>query len=153
VIGIRAAGLVVCVLVLGTAPAGCVAPAPTTSAYEAKATQAAKAAVSAARTALIAEDAWAHTRMLSPYLETTVVNSEQALGGVRTSFDSVQPPATDSADALREALDPLLEQADSALSDLRIAVRRDDPGAMASAADDLSAVADRLAAFTQEHGG
>ena len=131
--------------------AGCVTPAPTTSAYAAKAGNTATAAVSAVRTALVAEDAYAHGRMTAAYLETTLVDAEDTLGSVRTTFDSVQPPDTPGADDLRAALDPLLEQAGSGLTDLRIAARRDDRAALASTAADLGAVADRLDAFAQEH--
>jgi len=72
---------------------------------------------------------------------------------VRATFDSVQPPATSAADELRAALDPLLESAASDVTELRIAARRDRTGALASAADDLSGIADQLEAFAGEHGG
>jgi hypothetical protein len=143
----RLGGLIVPVLVL----AGCVTPAPTTSAYEGKAGNAAQAAVSAVRTALLAEDSYSHDRLTGAYLETTLVAAEDAIGSVRTSFDSVQPPDTHAADDLRGMLDPLLEQAGSGLTDLRIAARRDDRAALASTAGDLGGVADRLDAFAQEH--
>jgi hypothetical protein len=145
----RCLGLALCAAAL----AGCVAPAPDTSAYESKAGTAASAAVSAARTALTAEHTYLADRLPSSYLEQLLVESEDALGSVQTSFDSVQPPATSGADALRQALDPLLEKAGSSLTDLRIAARRDRPADLRSAAGDLSAVADKLDAFAQEHGG
>src|SRR5215207_3900466 len=101
---------------------GCVAPAPTTADYESKAAMAADAAV-----------------------------AEEALGSVGATFDSVQPPATAGADALRETLDPLLEDAGSAVTDLRIAARRDARDDLADTAAELSDVADDLEAFGTEH--
>jgi hypothetical protein len=139
------------VAVLALLLTGCVTPAPTTSAYAGKAANTAQTAVSAVRTALLAEDAYARGRLTSAYLETTLVDAEDSLGSVRTTFDSVQPPDTRAADDLRGELDPLLEQAGSGLTDLRIAARRADARALASSAADLTGVADQLDAFAQEH--
>ena len=130
---------------------GCVAPATSTSSYEAKAAMTADDAVSAVRTALLAQDAYLDGRMTAAYLETVLVESEGAVGSVRTTFASIQPPATAEADALRAELDPLLEEADSGLTDLRIAARRDRPDDLAATAEDLAPVADELEAFGQEH--
>jgi hypothetical protein len=144
---VRAGGLVGLALLL----TGCVTPAPTTSAYEGKAGGTAQAAVSAVRTALLAEDAYAHGKLTAAYLESTLVDAEDSLGSVQTTFDSVQPPDTGAADDLRGTLDPLLEDAGSGLTDLRIAARRDDAAALTSTAADLTGVADKLDAFAQEH--
>jgi hypothetical protein len=145
---VRAARAALLAALLGLA--GCVTPAPTTSAYAGKAGSTAEAAVSAVRTALLAEDAFVRGRLTAAYLETTLVDAEDTIGSVRATFDSVQPPDTPAADGLRGTLDPLLEQAGSGLTDLRIAARRDDRAALASTADDLGGVADRLEAFAQE---
>jgi hypothetical protein len=130
---------------------GCVAPAPDVPSYEQKAATAAQAALSAARSALVSERAHRADRLPSTYLEPVLVDAEEALGSVRTSFDSVQPPT--GADGLRRALDPLLEKAGSAVTDMRIAARRDAVPDLSSAASDLSATAKKLEAFSQEHGG
>ena len=79
------------------------------------------------------------------------MDAEEALGSIRTTFDSVQPPATRAADELRRTLDPLLESAASDVTELRIAARRERPGALATTADDLAGVADQLEGFAQEH--
>ena len=130
---------------------GCVAPAPTTAAYESKAAMTAQAAVSEVRTALLAEDACARNRMTAAYLETVLVDAEESLGSVQHTFDSVQPPDTMAADDLRSTLDPLLADATSGLTDLRIAARRDDTGELESIAGELSGVADQLEAFGKQH--
>jgi hypothetical protein len=139
------------VAVLALLLTGCVTPAPTTSAYEGKAASTAQAAVSAVRTALLAEDAYARGKLTAAYLESTLVDAEESLGSVQTTFDSVQPPDTRAADDLRGTLDPLLEDAGSGLADLRIAARRDDAAALTSTAAHLTGVADKLDAFAQEH--
>jgi hypothetical protein len=130
---------------------GCVAPAPTTADYESKAAMTADAAVSELRTALLAEDAWARNRMTAAYLETVLVDADESLGSVTNTFDSVQPPDTTEADDLRATLDPLLEEAGSGLTDLRIAARRDDTAELESIADDLSDVTDQLETFGKQH--
>jgi hypothetical protein len=143
----RLVGPAACALIV----AGCVAPAPDTSAYESKAAMTASAAVSAARTALMATDAYDADRLGASYLEPVLVDAEQTLSSVQASFDSVQPPATDDADALRSTLDPLLTAAGSALTDLRIAARRSRPSDMSTAADDLRGAADQMDGFAEEH--
>ncbi len=132
---------------------GCVAPAPDDAAYESKAVLTAQSALSAARTALLGTRTHADDRLPGTYLEPVLVDAEQALGSVRATFDSVQPPATPAADELLATLDPLLESAASDVTELRIAARRDRPTALRSAAADLSGVADQLEAFAEERGG
>ena len=131
---------------------GCVAPAPTTDAYESKAAMTAQAALSAARTAVLATRAHADEQLPAPYLESTLVDAEKAIGSVQATFTSIEPPATDAADRLRSTLDPLLGDAASAVTDMRIAVRRDRPTALSTAAADLAHAADELERFSQEHG-
>ena len=145
----RALGTIVAAagLLLG----GCVAPAPSASAYEAKAGMTADAAVSEVRTALVATDAYLLGRMGAAYLETLLVEAEEALGSVHDTFDSVQPPAAPSADSLRDTLDPLLQEAGSALTELRIAARRDRDDDLRTTADDLTGVAEELEAFGKQH--
>ena len=131
--------------------AGCVAPAPTTSAYESKAGMTAEAALSELRTALVATDTYTRGGMPAPYLETLLVDAEESLGSVITTFDSIQPPDAPDADALRNELDPLLEDAGSGVTELRIAARRDDQAGLTTTADGLTGVADELEAFGKQH--
>jgi hypothetical protein len=148
----RAPGPVIAVVaVAGLLVGGCVTPAPSTSAYAAKAGMTADAAVSEVRTALVATDSYLHGRMTAAYLETLLVEGEEALGSVHDTFDSVQPPAGPGADSLRDALDPLLEDAGSAVTELRIAARRDRSDDLRTTAGDLTGVADDLEAFAKQH--
>jgi hypothetical protein len=132
---------------------GCVAPATDTASYQQKALLSAQAAVSSARTALIAEQTYSEGRLLSTYLDPVLSEAEDSIGSVTSTFDSVQPPTTATADALRSTLDPLLQDAGSAIADLRIAARRNMTADMDSSAHDLRAAADKLDAFAKEHGG
>jgi hypothetical protein len=132
--------------------AGCVTPAPTTSAYEAKAAMTAGAAVSAARTAVLAAQAYADGQLPATYLEPTLVDAEDALDSISSTFTSIQPPPTPAADDLRGQLQPLLDDASSAVTDMRIAARRDRAAELSAAADQLAAAADDLDAFAAEHG-
>ncbi len=138
-----------CVLTLS----GCVTPAPDDPAYESKAASTAVAALSASRTALLATRTYAADRLPGTYLEPVLVAAEESLDSVRSTFDSIQPPPTAAADGLRNDLDPLLESAGSAVTDLRIAARRNRSDDLDSAADDLTGVADQLESFAQEHRG
>ena len=80
--------------------AGCVTPAPTTSAYESKAAMSAQDAVSAARTAQLATQAYADGKLPATYLEPTLVDVEKTLGSISATFTSIQPPDTTAADDL-----------------------------------------------------
>jgi hypothetical protein len=132
---------------------GCVAPAPTTSAYESKAARTAEAGRSQVQTARMAAQSSLRGRLQQAYLETTVSQAEDAFGSVQSTFDSVQPPDDPAADRLRDNLDQLLTQGSDGLGQLRIAVRRRETDQVAAAERSLGAVAARLDRFAQEHAG
>jgi hypothetical protein len=131
--------------------AACVSPAGTTEVYEAKAALTAKDALSSARTADLAVQSFAHGKLTEAVLEVLLQESETAVGSVTSTFDSVQPPPTTAADALRDILDALLARADSEVRELRIAARRGQRGELSQQAGALSVTADRLERFAQEH--
>jgi hypothetical protein len=139
------------VAVAGLLLGGCVTPAPSTSAYESKAGMTADAVVSEVRTALVATDSYLQGRMTAAYLETLLVDAEESVGSVHDTFDSVQPPGAPGADSLRDTLDPLLEDASSGVTELRIAARRDQKDDLRTTAGDLSGVADELEVFAKRH--
>jgi hypothetical protein len=143
--------LVSVVAVAGLLLGGCVTPAPSTSAYESKAGMTADAVVSEVRTALVATDSYLQGRMTAAYLETLLVDAEESVGSVHDTFDSVQPPGATGADSLRDTLDPLLEDASSGVTELRIAARRDRKDDLRTTAGDLSGVADELEVFAKQH--
>jgi hypothetical protein len=131
--------------------AGCVTPAPTTDVFEAKAGLTAQDANSSAATAVLAVRTYESGKLTPQALEVLLEECEDGLGSVTSTFDSVQPPDTDAADALRSQLDDLLADAGDATSTLRIAARRGDTGTLREAAGSLQQVTDRLDAFAKEH--
>jgi hypothetical protein len=133
--------------------AGCVAPAPTLSAYEGKAAKTAQAALSEVETARLAVQTATAGRLPQPTLETALGDSEDAVSSVQQSFDSVQPPDTPDADRLRSVLDDLLAASSDGLAQLRIQARRGNTAQLAATAESLAAVAAGLARFEQEHSG
>ena len=136
-------------LAIALALAGCVGPAPTTSEYAGKAAHTAGEALAQVETARLAVE---HSSgMSSQYLETVLVNAEQAFSSIQNTFDSIQPPADPAADKLRSQLDKLLSDGADGLAQLRILARRGDTEAMASTAHDLGRTATGLKSFHQEH--
>jgi hypothetical protein len=119
---------------------GCVGPAPTTGQYEGKAAHTAKDALSQLETARLAVEN--SGRMPAGYLETVLVDAEQAFGSIQTTFDSIQPPDQPRADALKADLDPLLSDGSDGITELRILARRGDTGRMATVSRDLGATAE-----------
>ncbi|MDC5697018.1 hypothetical protein OO014_07080 [Intrasporangium calvum] len=123
--------------------AGCVAPAVDTGAYQHNAVGALESAVSTARVAALALDARVHDRITLAYADTVVTESEEALDPIAASFAVVDPPGRD-VDPLRGTVLDLLSEAGDLLADARIAVRREDVGAMGDLADQLRDVADDM---------
>jgi hypothetical protein len=64
-------------------------------------------------------------RVTRQFADTTVSRAERNASSVQTAFDSRQPPGA-ASDRLRDRVDRPLAAAVSALTDLRIAVRRAD---------------------------
>jgi hypothetical protein len=141
--------LVGCAVVL--ASSSCVSPAGTTEVYEAKAALTATDALSSARTAVLAVRSFRDGHLSEAVLEVLLQESETAVGSMTSTFESVQPPPTTAADALRDTLDGLLGSADNEVRELRIAARRGQPRELSHHADRLSSTADRLERFAQEH--
>jgi len=130
---------------------GCVAPAPTTSAYEGKATRTAQDAGAQVQTARLAAGAALADRMPQAYLETVLSQAEDGFGSIQDTFDSVQPPDDPTADQLRDTLDTLLTAGSDGLGQLRIAARREDRAQVEATVRSLGPVAAALQRFAEEH--
>jgi hypothetical protein len=137
-------------VVLLTAAAGCVAPAPTFESYEGKAVASAEETVSALRTAVLGADVAAEGRSFAPAISTLIAEAERDAIGARGSFASIQPPDV-ASDRLRDELIALLDDAVDGLAELRIAARRADLAALQRVASPLTALADELERFAREH--
>jgi hypothetical protein len=111
-----------CTVTIGLA--GCATtPSRSYDDYRHKAANTAEAMISAVATAQLAGDLLTNNRAFGPFINVTVTDAESDANSIASTFDSVQPPDTRSDD-LKNSLDAALQQATSALSDLRIAVRR-----------------------------
>lgn len=119
-------------LVLG----GCIAPALDRGAFEQNAKSALESAASETSTAQIAVDVLLSGKATNAYADTVVTDSENAMGGIETSFGVVDPPAPNQ-DELRDEVLTLLGDADDALAHARIAIRRGDPSALREARKEL----------------
>ena len=141
--------------ILGAAliSAGCVGPARTTATYENKAVRTAADSPSQLQTALLSVNASLRGRMMHPYLITVLSDSEDAFSSIQTTFDSIQPPDTRAADALRTGLDTLLSDGADGMMQLRILARRNDTRMLAVEAHKLTSTAAGLDRFKREHDG
>lgn len=135
----RAAPAVLAVGLLGA----CVAPAFDSGAYQHNALEALDSGVSETRTAALGVENLLGHRLPEPYADTVVTDSEQAIGPVQDSFGSVDPP-TRADERLRDEVTGLLSDADDALAQARIALRKDDEPGMRQSVRALRAVADRM---------
>jgi hypothetical protein len=99
--------------------------------------------ISAVATAQLAGNLLIENRAFGPFVNVTVTDAESDADSIAATFDSVQPPDPRSDD-LRKKLDAALQQATSALADLRIAVRRGQRGDVHAAIDDLASSQEAL---------
>jgi len=129
-----------CTLVLMS---GCIAPAPDQGAFEQNAKSALESASSETSTARLALDGLLSGKATDAYADTVVTDSENAMGGVQTSFGVVDPPSR-AQDRLRDQVLTLLSDADDALAHARIALRRNDTRALHAALGELDASTSQL---------
>jgi hypothetical protein len=90
---------------------------------------------------------------MHPYLKTVLSESEDAFSSIQNTFDSIQPPDTRGADALRTGLDTLLSDGADGMTQLRILARRGDTKMLAAEARKLTSTAAGLDKFQREHAG
>jgi hypothetical protein len=128
---------------LATALTGCVAPAFDSGAFQRNAIHALDSAVSDTRTGAMTLELHLANRVMRPYADTVLTESEDAIGPVEDSFGTVDPP-TDADDTLRTEVGDLLADAGDALADARIALRTGDRAGMAESVTKLRAVADEM---------
>jgi hypothetical protein len=129
----------------------CVTPAFDEGAYRQNATSALESAISVTTSADLAVQARIADRTTRPYADVVVTQSEQAIDPVESSFGGVDPPDP-SLDELRTSVLDALGQAADALAEARLAVRRDDPDALAQAHDELTESVEQLTALRETVG-
>jgi hypothetical protein len=128
---------------------GCVAPARSDSAYEARAAETAKTALAQVQTARLAIRAAAARKATAPYLSVLLSDTETTLSEVTDTFASIQPPSPTSDD-LRDKLGKVLSDAEDTLSALRITIRRGQVSMLREVGRPLDKSASDLAAYVRK---
>jgi len=132
---------------------GCVSivgPVRTAEDYRGKATGTAESVVSAMRTASVTIETADRGRAFAAFVAVSLSEAESDATGAQSTFESIQPPGSES-DRLRDELTPLLDDANDALADARIAARRTDGDALADQQAPIDQDADALDQFLTEH--
>jgi hypothetical protein len=145
----RTRAIVAAVALLGCA--SCVLPARSYGAYEEKAATTAEAVASAVQNANLAISLAVRRNAFAPYITTLLDESENDASSAQETLGSIQPPDDRSLSLFGE-LDPVLDGAVKALSDLRIAARRGRLEDLPRGRVPLRDAATKLDAFLKEHG-
>ncbi|MFE0774272.1 hypothetical protein [Streptomyces sp. NPDC058861] len=129
--------------------AGCAGSSRTDEDYRRKAANTAETAASAVSTARLAVEAAGRGRLTGPYVSVLLGEAEGDLLAAQGTFESRQPPG-EAADAVRERLGVLLDDAADVLAEVRIGARRGEVRELGEHAGDLREAADRLEGFEEE---
>jgi hypothetical protein len=135
-------------LVVLTACGGVTNPA---AAYEDDAAATADSVGATVETARLAVEIAREDRAFAPYLAIVLGEAERDAAATGDHFAAIQPP-DDGSDRLREEVLSMVDDGGSLLSELRIAVRRDELERLPGIAAPLRDLGDRLARFAEEHG-
>jgi hypothetical protein len=126
-----------------------VGPARTYDKYRGKAVTTAEAALSAVQTAHLTGVNVVRGNAFFPYSALLVGDAEESLGGLASTFDSIQPPDA-RADSLQSELDDLLHAAETHTGTVRVTLRRSE-NPTAEDLDALAADAKKLHEFAERN--
>ncbi|MEA3056334.1 MAG: hypothetical protein QOD30_1766 [Actinomycetota bacterium] len=129
-----------------------VGPARTFGKYEGKARTTAESALSEVQTARLVARTAARGSAYGPYTGLVLSDAEESLGGLASTFGSIQPP-DERADKVRDDLGSIIGDAEDHVAAVRIAARR---GALQTLADVAAPLDDDITAlqsFLEAHGG
>jgi hypothetical protein len=127
--------------------AGCAEPSDSYSDYRSKVQETAVAMISAVATAQLASGQLVTGRSTDAFADAVVTDAEKDAGSIQTALDSRQPPDSRSI-ALKDQVDQAVQSAATGLTDLRIAVRRDDVNGIRKARGELAQAQKQLERFT-----
>lgn len=127
-----------------------IGPARTFGSFEGKAVTTAESALSAVETVRLLATTASEGSSFSSFTAVAVSEQEDALGGLRGTFASIQPPDDESV-ALRQELTPILDAAFDDVGDVRIEVRRGHLSELDVVAAPLEQVSSNLQSFIDEH--
>ncbi|MFL6288486.1 MAG: hypothetical protein ACJ73L_08820 [Actinomycetes bacterium] len=129
---------------LGTA--GCVSPALNVDHYQQQAVQSVAVTQSELQTTRLVLDSMLADRIFQSSADEVVSASESALSSVASSFGAVQPPAASAG--IERRTTRYLSDAEDAVRQARIAVRRGDAVAMRLVVERIQRLLDRAATVT-----
>ncbi|WP_327686429.1 hypothetical protein [Streptomyces sp. NBC_00467] len=128
---------------------GCASSSRSDDDYRHKAANTAETAASAVNTARIGVQAGGEGRVTGPYLSILLGEAEKDLLAAQGTFESRQPPSPE-ADAVRDRLGDVLDDAADALAAVRIAVRRGQVRELPDVGRDLPDLAEQLEGLEKE---
>ena len=129
-----------------------VGPARTFGTYEGKARTTAEGALSEVQTARMIARTATRGSAFGRYTGQVLSDAEESLGGLASTFGSIQPPDA-KADDVRDELGQIIGDAEDHVADVRIAARRGELDTLADVAAPLDDDIDKLESFLAEHGG
>lgn len=129
-----------------------VGPARTFGKYEGKARTTAEGALSEVQTARLVAKTAARGNAFGPYTGQVLSDAEESLGGLASTFGSIQPP-NERADEVRGDLGSIINDAEDHVADVRIAARRGELKTLVDVAAPLDDDIDALQSFLSAHGG
>src|SRR5947209_17734562 len=124
-------------LTVAAALAGCAGVTRSGGDYQLKAQKTAADLTAAVGSAQLASRQFLDGRLPQSYADYVISRAEQDGSSIQNAFDTRQPP-DEAADQLRNRLDEPMQQINSDLTDLRVAVRTDDHAQLKSTLADLS---------------
>jgi hypothetical protein len=116
--------------------AACAGPTTGVHDYRLKVANTAESLESSAQTVIMAADLLDRSRAFQPYVADVISEAEDDASSVQQTFDSRQPPNTES-DRLRQQADKTINDVVSAISDARIAARASEVSDLTDAAGQL----------------
>src|SRR5204862_3603556 len=118
--------------------------------YRAKAVNTAEAVHSAVASDLLVIEAVRDEHTTAPYVSVATSQAEDDASSSASTFLSMQPP-DDASNDLRDELSDVLDEAETALADARIAARAGVNDDLLASEPKLRAVGDKLEGFQQDH--
>jgi len=148
---VRSRGALPAVLLAVLALTGCVTTAVDSGAFTENGKAALDSTISATASAQLAVQARLSGDAPRTFTDVVVTESEGSIAPIESSFGGVDPP-TPSDDALRDAVLDAVGTAGNAISDARVAIRRDDMTALTKASSDLQAAQTALQSLRESLG-
>ena len=146
----RRAAVVALSATLALALVACTPTARTAGPYRAKAKKTAEAVHAAVGSDLLLLDAVRRRGTIASFVAVATSDAEDDASSAASTFLSIQTPSGAGSEALRSSLSDLLDDAQAALGDARIAGRRGDRHALLAVRPRLTDIDNRLQRFADQ---